>query len=106
MAYVLIEEGVVILKQPDPREGFVEAPEHVICGWLFANGEFSAPPPPVIDLSALDQEVLNHTLSQDGSIVRALGLLVFEEINKLRVKGGDAAYTMNQFKAALKSKMR
>jgi hypothetical protein len=46
------------------------------------------------------------TLSQEGSVVRALAEVMLAEINKLRVKGGDAAYTKPQFVSALKAKMR
>lgn len=53
-----------------------------------------------------DQERLNAALVEDGSVVRALGLVMFAEINKLRVKGGDTAYTLTQFKNALKAQMR
>ncbi len=61
---------------------------------------------PIIDTNLLDQETLNQALIAPGSYTRALGLVMFDEVNKLRVKGGDAAYTLNQFKAALKAKMR
>ncbi len=61
---------------------------------------------PVIDTSALDTATLNSALTQDGSIFRALGLVMFAEINKLRVLNGDAVYTMSQFQAALKAQMR
>lgn len=63
-------------------------------------------PPPPPDLSAIDTATLNAALTEPGSIVRALGLVMFAEINKLRVKNGDAAYTMAQFMAALKAQMR
>jgi len=59
-----------------------------------------------IDYDVLDQENLNSALTEDGSVVRALAELVFEEINKLRVKGGDPAYTKLQFVQAMKAKMR
>jgi len=59
-----------------------------------------------IDYDVLDQDRLNDELQKDGSVVRALAELVFEEINKLRVKGGDPAYTKQQFVQAMKAKMR
>lgn len=62
--------------------------------------------PPAPDLSAIDTAALNEALTSPGSVVRALGLVMFAEINKLRVKNGDAAYTMQQFIAALKAQMR
>lgn len=61
---------------------------------------------PIVDIPKLDMDTLNAALAQDGSIVRALGLVMFDEINKLRVKNGDVAYTMPQFKTALQGKMR
>lgn len=54
----------------------------------------------------IDTGQLNAVLAGEGSIVRALGLVMFEEINKLRVRSGQVAYTMDQFKTALISKMR
>ena len=46
MAYVLIEAGVVVQKQPYPQEGFVEAPDTAVCG-MVANqdGTYSLPAP-------------------------------------------------------------
>jgi hypothetical protein len=70
------------------------------------NAEILAFLNPIVDTSALDTANLNAALTQDGSVVRALGLVMFDEINKLRIKNGDAAYTLAQFQAALKAKMR
>lgn len=67
---------------------------------------YVASPAVVIDLDQLDISTINAALTQDGSIVRALGLVMFDEINKLRVKTGDPAYTMAQFRAVLKVRMR
>jgi hypothetical protein len=64
------------------------------------------PPPPEPDYDALDAAALNAALATPGSIFRALAELTFTEINKLRVKGGDVAYTKAQFVAALKARMR
>lgn len=54
----------------------------------------------------LDQDVLDAALIAPGSATRAIGLVMFAEINKLRVKNGDPAYTLAQFKAALLAQMR
>ena len=54
----------------------------------------------------IDQDTLNRALVEPGSMVRALGLTMFAEINKLRIKTGNAAYTMPQFIAALKARIR
>lgn len=62
--------------------------------------------PPVIDLSALDQTVLNQALTQDGSVVRALALLFLQEINVLRKRATLPEYTPAQLITALKAKMR
>lgn len=45
MAYVKIENGVVVQKQPYPEAGFIEAPDDVVCGMLFDGQSFTAPPP-------------------------------------------------------------
>lgn len=57
-------------------------------------------------IAELDQDALNQALAAPGSVVRALGLVMFAEINKLRVKSGDPAYTLAQFKTALLAQMR
>lgn len=68
-------------------------------------GPYETPPPPPTS-DQLDTKALNEALVQDGSVVRALAEVMFLEINKLRVKTGDAAYTKAAFVAALKGKMR
>jgi hypothetical protein len=45
MPYVLIQDGVVVQKQQSPDEGFIEAPDDVVCGYFYAGGEFTAPEP-------------------------------------------------------------
>ena len=47
MAYVLIENGVVIQKQPNEELGFIEASSDVICGMLFDGTNYTIPPVPV-----------------------------------------------------------
>lgn len=44
-SYVKIESGVVVQRQPYPEAGFIEAPEGVVCGWLW-DGEVFTPAPP------------------------------------------------------------
>lgn len=58
MTYVLIESGVVVQKQPYPQDGFVEAPDDVICGWLYDGENFTAPEP---GPSTEPPPYLNHT---------------------------------------------
>lgn len=45
MAYVLVQNGVVVQKQPYAGDGFIEAPGHVICGWLIVDGQWKEPAP-------------------------------------------------------------
>lgn len=59
-----------------------------------------------IDYAAIDQNILNAALTEEGSVVRALALLTLQEINNLRTRAGLTAYTMTQFTTALKAKMR
>lgn len=42
--YVKIENGVVVQKQPYFEEGFIEAPEWVVCGMLFDGTNYTNPP--------------------------------------------------------------
>jgi hypothetical protein len=42
-SFVLISDGVVIQKQPYPQDGFVEAPDDVVCGMMHASGNYSLP---------------------------------------------------------------
>lgn len=58
------------------------------------------------EASDIDLGRLNSALAEKGSVVRALAELMLVEINKLRVKNGDAAYTKEQFVTALRAKMR
>jgi hypothetical protein len=46
MAYFKIESGVVVQKQPNAEDGFIQGPDDVICGFLYAKGKFSLPPNP------------------------------------------------------------
>lgn len=62
--------------------------------------------PYIPDYSTIDSNALNAVLVEPGSVVRALGLVMFAEINKLRVLAGQPQYTMPQFIAALKANIR
>jgi hypothetical protein len=88
---------------PNDTEGFGRAVYQEIKDRLDI-APYVAPPPP--DLSAIDSAMLNTALVEPGSVVRALGLVMFQEINKLRVTAGLAQYPMDQFIAALKANMR
>lgn len=63
-------------------------------------------PPTAAELTIVDQAALNAALSAQGSVVRALALVLLQEINTLRVKTGLAAYTQAQLLTALLAKIR
>ena len=44
MAWVKIENNTIIQKQPYQEEGFVEAPDNVICGMVKEGNSFVNPP--------------------------------------------------------------
>ena len=44
MAWIKIENNTIIQKQPYQEEGFVEAPDNVICGMIEEGGSFVNPP--------------------------------------------------------------
>lgn len=87
-----------------PPVGSVEVPSAPDDGrqkWL--NNAWQ---PYVPDYSTIDSATLNAALIEPGSVVRSLGLVMFQEINKLRVLAGQPQYTMAQFIAALKANIR
>lgn len=43
-AFVKVVNGIVVQKQPYPGDGFLAAPDHVVCGFLHDGNAFSAPP--------------------------------------------------------------
>jgi len=61
------------------------------------------------DYPAIDAAALNAALIAEGSVFRALGLVLFDEINKMRtnpITTPRPAYTMQQFLEALQANMR
>ena len=44
MAWVKIDNNIIIQKQPYQEEGFVEAPDNVICGMIKEGDSFVNPP--------------------------------------------------------------
>lgn len=47
MAFVKIENGIVVQKQPNAQDGFIAAPDMVVCGQIRQeDGSFTDPPPP------------------------------------------------------------
>ena len=68
---------------------------------------YVAPPPVVIDWDAVDTETLNSILVEDGSVVRALALLVLDELNSHAEKitaildAADTATSLATFKTSM-----
>ena len=63
--YFLIEEGVVILKSYPFVEGWIEGPDYAAPGYLYAEGEFGSPSPPLpsdTDTSAAFEHAIQNTL--------------------------------------------
>lgn len=77
-----------------------------IAEWEEDGGIIEVATEPVVDEDQVDLDTLNAMLSEDGSIVRALAVIIFKEVNKLRLLTLQAPYTMTQFKAALQNEMR
>lgn len=49
MAFILVENGIVVQKQPHPADGFIEAPDSVVCGQIDQGGGVYADPPPSVE---------------------------------------------------------
>lgn len=45
MSFVLIQSGVVTQKQPYHDQGFIAAPDDVVCGWGWDGERFTPPQP-------------------------------------------------------------
>lgn len=54
ICWFLIEDGVVIQKSYPPVEGWIEGPDYVAPGYLYADGVFTAPPIPPPDYLAIN----------------------------------------------------
>lgn len=59
MNYVLIESGVVVQRQPYSGPGFVDAPDHVVCGYLWDGSVFTPPPVDLVALKAAKNAEIN-----------------------------------------------
>ncbi len=77
MAYVLIKDGVVVQKQPNAEEGFIEVSDDVACAQILVNGAFVTPPPEaksiqdrILDLEALQtpRRIREAALTVEGRI--------------------------------------
>ena len=105
-------DGVTVFVPDDPTNRH----RQMLAEWEKKNGNVILPYiAPIIDLSLLDQETLNNAHIQDGSVVRAPGLTLFDAINaqnlvvldtvnELRVIAGKPVYTVAQFRSALIAK--
>lgn len=71
MAYFKVEDDVVVQKQPNFEDGFIEGPDDVYCGYLYKSGKFSAP------AVAPDWPTLiaAHTLTNNSAYDAAIGKL-------------------------------
>lgn len=43
MAFVKLDNGIVIQKQQAEEDGFIQAPNEAVCGQVYANGIYSNP---------------------------------------------------------------
>jgi hypothetical protein len=101
--YVRRVNGKIVLIMPVPYIGYADeaiADDSPELAAVF-NPVYTA-----AEILAIDTATLNAALVEPGSVVRALGLVMFDEINKLRVLNGDPVYTLAQFQSALKARMR
>lgn len=107
MKYVKVLNGIVDVVRFQPKEGYIEAGDDVYAGFTYADGVFSPPPPVVIDWNAVDTEMLNNVLVENGSVVRALALLVLDELNAHAAKitaildAADTATSLATFKTSM-----
>ncbi|SFB73993.1 hypothetical protein SAMN05216344_102158 [Polaromonas sp. OV174] len=67
MKYALIDADVVVQVQPYFETGFIEAPDGVICGWLWDGDVFTpAPPPPPVIPAAVTRRQARQALLLAG----------------------------------------
>lgn len=57
MKYVKVIDGVVVQKQPNAQEGFIQAPDDVVCGWLYDGTTYTAPVIPGPTEAELQEEL-------------------------------------------------
>lgn len=94
------DDGRVYWLENNPRVG--DWLEYVKNGGVVtAAVPLPTPPTP----TEKDKAVADGLQAALGDPVRALGMLAFKEINKLRVKTGDAAYTPVQFWTAYQNEV-
>ena len=100
----------VINKTTDGKKGALSYISHSFDSWKIGA------PPSKATLDALgeatvDAWIADREKDEKANIdawaekLKALAKLTFKEINKLRVKNGDAEYTWDQFKTAMKNEL-
>lgn len=57
MNYVKTEGGVVVQRQPYQQDGFIDAPDGVVCGYLWDGEAFTPPPAPPFDRQAATVQI-------------------------------------------------
>lgn len=82
-AWVKIENGVVVQKQPYHSEGFIDAPDDVVCGYLHDGKKFTAPKPVAVAPEAKepsDFEVRLAALEKKTGLTKAEKQAVKQEL--------------------------
>ncbi|MBO9589053.1 hypothetical protein [Devosia sp.] len=71
--FVKISNGVVVQVQPYIEEGFVEAPDDVVCEMIWDGHAFIDPPPSPVSVEAAKAEFPNLEPDQFWFVVRVTG---------------------------------
>lgn len=89
MPYGLIENGILIQKQLDPQEGFIEIPDNVVCGMYFDGNDFIMPDPdeePSIPSYPTEQIITDRITGEPYEVFIENGKL---GSNKLEMQNGS-----------------
>lgn len=70
--FFLVVDGVVVQKQPYWEEGYIEGPDYVVPGYLYADGVWTFPPPSDEQLSYQNTSKLTTLLAQANAQVTAI----------------------------------
>ena len=82
MAYVLIEKNIVVQKQPNAQDGFIEVSDDVVCGQILQkDGTFKNPEPTQEQVDELERHKKLAALSEtDKDMARisedVIGILI------------------------------
>jgi len=114
MKYAIIQAGKVVNVVEASAEfavqlGAVESPDDIGIGDNYANGVFTKEPEQivVVDWDNVDTQKLNNLLVEEGSVVRALALLILDEFNAHAAKitailnAADTATSLATFKTEM-----